>query len=254
MSKEKLKTKRGITLIALVITIVVMLILVGVTVNIALNGGLFSTTKQAATGTQYHSDREILLSAVIGARNGNAKVDFEKLNKNLPEGFKKSEDGGYTSKSGNTFYVDKKGNITDEPPKTAAQLFDAEAEKITNVNKKDDEDFTTDENLHIGDFINYTAGTWTQQEINAIQTGKKGSEVTASGDNTKLPENEIQFGGFAARDSRDGNAVPAVVTFNYAKFSNGKAITGWRLFDVDTEKNEIKLISAGCPEDFNYRW
>lgn len=53
MSKEKLKTKRGITLIALIITIIVMLILVGVTVSVALQGDLFGSARKATlrTGT-----------------------------------------------------------------------------------------------------------------------------------------------------------------------------------------------------------
>ncbi len=52
MLKEKLKTKRGITLIALVITIIVMLILVAATVTVALNGGLFKSAKKATADTE----------------------------------------------------------------------------------------------------------------------------------------------------------------------------------------------------------
>ena len=37
---------------ALVMTIIVMLILVGVTVTVAVNGGLFEQTKKAAKGTE----------------------------------------------------------------------------------------------------------------------------------------------------------------------------------------------------------
>ena len=48
--EEITEDKNGITLIALIITIIIMLILVGVTVNVALNGGLFETAKQAASG------------------------------------------------------------------------------------------------------------------------------------------------------------------------------------------------------------
>ena len=116
-SKSKIKTltsdNKGITLIALVITIIVMLILVAVTVTVAINGGLFTIAKQATTDTQYHADREMLLSAVIGAINKDAEVDFTKLDANLPNGFTGTQ-GEYTSKAGNTFYVDKNGNITDE--------------------------------------------------------------------------------------------------------------------------------------------
>ncbi len=63
MSKEKLKTKRGITLIALVITIIVMLILVAVTVTVALNGGLFSTAKKATADTEAAREAESKLSS-----------------------------------------------------------------------------------------------------------------------------------------------------------------------------------------------
>ena len=61
MSKDKANQK-GITLIALVITIIVMLILVGVTVTVALNGGLFSTAQKAVGDTESERDDELALS------------------------------------------------------------------------------------------------------------------------------------------------------------------------------------------------
>ena len=45
-------SQKGITLIALIITIIVMLILVGVTVSVALNGGLFEKAKDAKEQTE----------------------------------------------------------------------------------------------------------------------------------------------------------------------------------------------------------
>ena len=47
--EEIAKYNKGITLIALIITIIVMLILVGVSVNVAINGGIFTKAKEAAT-------------------------------------------------------------------------------------------------------------------------------------------------------------------------------------------------------------
>ena len=46
-----MRSQKGITLIALVITIIVMLILVAVTITIAVNGGLFDYASKAATET-----------------------------------------------------------------------------------------------------------------------------------------------------------------------------------------------------------
>ena len=46
-----MRTQKGITLIALIITIIVMLILVTVTISMAINGQLFDYAKRASTGT-----------------------------------------------------------------------------------------------------------------------------------------------------------------------------------------------------------
>ena len=55
---KKGKTQRGITLIALVITIIVMLILVAVTISMAVNGGLFDYAGKAVGETQNALDVE----------------------------------------------------------------------------------------------------------------------------------------------------------------------------------------------------
>ena len=64
---EELKNKDGITLIALIITVIVMLILVGVTITVALNGGLFETATKAATETQIETERERLTEVALGS-------------------------------------------------------------------------------------------------------------------------------------------------------------------------------------------
>ena len=105
--------------------------------------------------------------------------------------------------------------------------------------------------LHIGDFINYDAGTWTQEEINSIQTGLKTNLQTANG-STALPSNAYQFGGFTAGSSRNESVTPSNSSYDYIKDkSTGKAITGWRIFDIDGDN--VTLISAGNPEDYRIR-
>ena len=48
---KKIKNNKGITLISLVITIIVMLILVGVSISMAVNGGLFNYAGKAVGET-----------------------------------------------------------------------------------------------------------------------------------------------------------------------------------------------------------
>ncbi len=82
--KQRLQ-EQGITLIALVVTIVILLILSGVTLNIALSdGGLFSKTKEAAKKYQTESEREALEMSIMSYKLGeNADDESTKLGKKL---------------------------------------------------------------------------------------------------------------------------------------------------------------------------
>ena len=89
---KKIKKSTGITLIVLIITVIVMIILVGVTVNVALNGGLFDTAKQAASGMEMAQIREraetVKANLFAEAQyNDNVKLDEEELKNRLLEEF-----------------------------------------------------------------------------------------------------------------------------------------------------------------------
>ena len=106
-------SSKGITLIALIITILVMIILVGVTINVALNGGLFETTQQAAKDTQIEADREILQVGVAGALVSEEGITQSSLQNNLPEGWVVEGERPFTVTSpiGNEFTVKSDGSI-----------------------------------------------------------------------------------------------------------------------------------------------
>lgn len=72
-----MKTQKGITLVALVITIIVMLILVGVTITLATNGGLFSKARDARNNTANAAEKEKELA--------NGKIDGVDIN-NIVDG------------------------------------------------------------------------------------------------------------------------------------------------------------------------
>ena len=57
-----MKGQKGITLVALVITIIVMLILVGVSITFAINGGLFDKARTGAHDTNEAAQAERNLS------------------------------------------------------------------------------------------------------------------------------------------------------------------------------------------------
>ena len=56
---QKLKEERGITLLALIITVVIMIILASVTISITLGeGGIINQAKEAAENTKDSAQRE----------------------------------------------------------------------------------------------------------------------------------------------------------------------------------------------------
>ena len=116
-----MKTQKGITLVALVITIAIMLILAGVTISVSLKGGLFSKANEATSQMQIEAEKEELLTAALGTLGRNGKVDLTKLDSNLPNGFQKIGTGTYKSSTGNTYQVTEDADIilldgtTEEP-------------------------------------------------------------------------------------------------------------------------------------------
>ena len=66
---------------------------------------------------------------------------------------------------------------------------------------------------------------------------------------SEVPTVFNRFGGFTSGSSRNENATPCVLDYDYIKDkSTNSAVTGWRIFDVEAGK--ITLLSAGNPEDF----
>ena len=75
--KQEKHTSKGITLIALVITIIVMLILVAVTISMAINGGLFEKAGKATGDTKNAMDAEQALASGQITINGKTYASID---------------------------------------------------------------------------------------------------------------------------------------------------------------------------------
>ena len=81
--KNATNLNKGITLISLIITIIVMLILVGATIGVALNGGLFNIAKQATEKAEIEKEKETINLAIINLKTSNKEVTKENLQEEL---------------------------------------------------------------------------------------------------------------------------------------------------------------------------
>ena len=121
-----------------------MLILVGVTVTVAINGGLFEKAKEAAKGTEIGREKEELTSAIATAYNvETGKVDKTKLKDALGTGWNIAEGDTapytVTSPKGNKFTVSADGTIEytgkggDDNPPSGDDVPSTYTETIANL-------------------------------------------------------------------------------------------------------------------------
>lgn len=200
-----LKENKAITLIALIITIIIMLILVGVTVAVALNGGLFTTAKDAVRKTQLEEDREVLQAAILGSLNEKLEIESaDSLKSNLPEGWNVKLEEIYIciSPSENEFQLLANGTILEE---IESIIWTQNGEEITNG----------EITLHVGDYINYNPAV-----------DEKGNSVTTSYTSYSL-----------ANASKNSGKTSGYTSDQ--KFSANSYTGTWQVFGVENGKIQI---------------
>ncbi len=79
----KEKSIKGITLVALVITIVILLILAGISIQAITNTGLFANAKRASEESKYANAEEKVKMAVMASYDENASLNKDLLKKSL---------------------------------------------------------------------------------------------------------------------------------------------------------------------------
>ena len=120
-----------------------MLILVGVTINYTLNGGITTKAKQASSGAQVEADKETLMMAALGTIDNNGNLDLASME--TPGGFTKVSTGKYT-KGDYTYTINATTGAV-----TASNGTSNDANSLVALYKSGD--------LHIGDYVAYSPVT-----------------------------------------------------------------------------------------------
>lgn len=90
--------------------------------------------------------------------------------------------------------------------------------------------------VKVGDFVNYSVGNWTDEDIGKVGSYYQGEE---------LPTTAQKFGGFKVGQSKDACINPNT-NANYTNVYSG----GWRIISK-LEDGTVKIIHAGTPEAYN---
>ena len=101
-----MRKEKGITLVALIITIIIMLILVAVSVNVIIKSNLIGTAEKAANGYKTAYERENDGSITINGKTYSSLDEYmEEINPTIVEG--NIEDWGYTEEDDGTITITK---------------------------------------------------------------------------------------------------------------------------------------------------
>ena len=154
------KREKGITLIALVITIIVLLILAGVSIAMLTGqNGILTQAQNAKTTTENKSAEEKVKLAVMGARADDGTLTVGKLRTELANYGGTVEGNTFpvtATVDGKSFTVDDKGNVE----------LAGEKQPVTR------------EGIEVGDYVSYTPDTATEKTYDADKLKKGGYTST----------------------------------------------------------------------------
>ena len=207
----KEKSIKGITLVALVITIVVLLILAGISIQAITNTGLFSNAKRAAEESKYANAAEKVALAVNASYDSTGKINDEYLKENVNKiaGLSKKVDTvTYDLKiivDGFEFTISEAGKITGEK-KEVATLPDNTPQTDAGTNVKIED-------------------SWSSQNVKYIKT-IDGTEVTTL---------EKVATVYAVSDGQN-NTIPVPNGFYYV---GGNKNSGVVISDDERDKNKF---------------
>ena len=213
VKEEKTIKNSGITLIALVITIIVLLILTGISIQAITGTGLFDKTKQAAQESKYASAAEKVAIAVNASYDETGKINDNNLKENVNkiDGLNRKVDTiTYDLKivvDGFEFTISEYGKITGEKNEVA-----------TLPDNTKDTDAGTDVKL---------PSEWGTQAVSYIKT-TDGTEVTTL---------ETVATVYAVSDGKN-NTVPVPQGFYYV---GGNLETGVIISDNIADKYDGKV-------------
>lgn len=267
---KKLKENKGITLIALVVTIIVLLILAGISINMLT--GQNGILKQASTAKEMtdNANTEELINLSVADAISEGRGDLKDknlksaLNNNIGEGnytISGNEDNGWK-----VIVNEKRYNIDTNGTTKKEELILASGLEISGK--------MTIEEAEISD-LTVTQGNNGNEEIE-WSSSNENVKVEKKGDNTSIiTGNKVGSATITAKAKSSEKTATFDITVNaptyidnsyveynvgYTDFYTEKSytrLTGWRLLketpnEQDSNKKDIEIISTGIPAILYY--
>ena len=254
------KTEKGITLVALVVTIVVLLILAGVSINLVLgNNGIIAKAKDAETKSAEASQNDLkgmnaLTEEMNNALGEKPKVDLSK--------YKIGDYVNYTYDTAENYVLTSatcgsSSNPTDGIPQTTGLKW-----RILNIDEANGTVDLISENptgtsVYFSDILGYNNGPYLMNEICKAQYSNKSLGVNARSINLLDMEKHLTAAGIAARNAykyksdtvKYGTTKTYTGNTNYPSLYAGQKGAGVNVAEteVETKMEKIDITKGNDP-------
>lgn len=209
------KENKGVTLIALAVTIIIMLILAGVTVKIATGGGIIDKTKNASDEFEIEQEKEKVKSGYLSYKTAKMVDNDAQLSVEDAQTTGNATSGWTVTftKTNNEYKLTKDGKVT---------LTKQNGTVVSVWKENSDGTFTNgDVTLQVGDYVNYDPTK--DENGNTVSITSYTSYGTSSAN-----KNDGRTSGYSEDQE--------------FRVNSGKSSNGWRVLDI--ENGQIRLIAA----------
>ena len=266
------KHNKGITLIALVITIIILLILAGVTIaTLTGDNGILRKATEASEQTKLAEEKEKVKLAALGAltKNNGGEIIQDDLEEELGEYFETgkyavepgtNEEGteGYivtiteNIPNGRGYFVDKNGNVTEYIIREPAEPSEGEAKEFTMANGVIEVEFLTGISYNTTTIPNHPV---LKEGMTAITYDESGTAQNVSNSNrtdwyryVETTDSDMSDGGTTnGGDSHWANAKVTVA--NVDSYFVWIPRYAYRIIYFDSQDSENAYKKAFCSSD-----
>ena len=161
--KQKLKNNKGITLVALVITIIVLLILAMVSIKIAIDGGLITKASKSTDTHTVAAEKEAITTGYAAYQIDSIKTESPTLLIKGATATPKGEDWNVTfTKTNNEYQLSKDGSVL---------LAKQNGIDVIWTDNGDDTFTKGEVTVKVGDIVSYDEGTGYSTTVTASKSG-----------------------------------------------------------------------------------
>ena len=251
MNLQKFKEKRGITLIALVVTIIVLLILAGISISMLTGqNGILKRAGEAKSTTGEAQERESIQVAITSAQTEDFAKESEITDETLRKEIK-STMGSDNNLSGtgpwwyhgetNDYIIKKNGKILEKG--TLTYMY--EKALIDNCENADGI-CTNSEHLHKGDYVDLTNPTEGSITISASDSGTDSGKVSGITDQAfNIAENQLNWRVLGENEAGEIELISGT-PMKSTNVIDSKSRPGLYMYGAKAYVNGVEILNNIC--------